>query len=470
MIALPLTEAATAMHGVLRGNAAAGALAIAAVSTDSRKAVAGSLFFALKGVNHDGHDHVAAARAAGAAAVVVARDEAAFGEPRIVVDDTLLALGRLAASRRVAATATVVAITGNSGKTTTKEFTAAVLRRAGATLATAGNLNNEIGVPLTVLALTEHDRYAVVELGQGRPGDIAYLTDMVRPDIALVTNITGAHLAGFGTLEAIAQGKGEVYAKLAPNGVAIINRDDSFAEFWHARLPPCRVLAYSMFEHVKQGLAVDVRAEAVSVGADGCAQFTLVAQGTRTPVILQVPGLHNVSNALAAACVGIACGVAPATIAEALADVQPVAGRLVVRQLGAHLRLIDDTYNANPGSVKAAVRTLCSYRGRRLLVLGHMAELGPTAASLHREVGAFAAAAGVDALLVTGEFASETAAGFGSGARVFADVETLVAALTAELAATSDTDLTVLVKGSRSARMERVVMALTGEKDAALAH
>ncbi|MFZ5722354.1 MAG: UDP-N-acetylmuramoyl-tripeptide--D-alanyl-D-alanine ligase [Pseudomonadota bacterium] len=462
-----LSAAAAAMQGTLRGSDAE----FSAVSTDSRKPVAGTLFFALRGANHDGHDHVAAVRAAGAVAAVVARESGSPGEPRIVVDDTQLALGRLAAAHRAASRAKVVAITGNSGKTTTRELTAAVLRRAGRTLATRGNYNNEIGLPLTLLGLEADDSYAVVELGQGRPGDIAYLVDIARPDIALVTNVTGAHLAGFGTLEAIAAGKGEVYAKLAPDGVAIINRDDAFADYWRARLPPCRVLSYSVQEHAMQGPPVDVRAEGASLGADGCARFTLVANGSRVPVTLSVPGLHNVSNALAAACVGIACGLAPSAIAEALADVQPVAGRLAVRVLADGLRLIDDTYNANPGSVKAAVRTLCSYAGRRLLVLGHMAELGATAASLHREVGAFASAAGVDALYVTGDFAAETAAGFGTHARIFADVDGLVAALRADIDNDKrQRDITVLVKGSRSARMERVVAALTGEKDAALAH
>ncbi|MFP5439874.1 MAG: UDP-N-acetylmuramoyl-tripeptide--D-alanyl-D-alanine ligase [Gammaproteobacteria bacterium] len=464
---MKLDVAARAMGGTLRGNNAE----FTAVSTDSRKPIAGTLFFALKGANHDGHDHVPAVLAAGAAGAVVSRDEAVLGEPRIVVDDTQRALGRLAAAHRAASRAKVVAITGNSGKTTTRELVAAVLRHAGSTLATEGNFNNEIGLPLTLLKLDASDSYAVVELGQGRPGDIAYLVDIARPDIALVTNVTGAHLAGFGTLEAIAAGKGEVYAKLAPEGVAIINRDDAFAEYWYARLPKCRVIGYSVQEHVMQGMPVDVRAEGAVLGSNGCASFTLVANGTRTPVTLAVPGLHNVSNALAAACVGIACGIAPATIASALAEVRPVAGRLAVRTLANGIRLIDDTYNANPGSVKAAVRTLCSYAGRRLLVLGHMAELGATAASLHREVGAFAAAAGVDALYVTGDFAADTAAGFGSNAHTFADVDALVAALRGEIENDNrQREITVLVKGSRSARMERVVAALTGEKDAALAH
>lgn len=221
-----------------------------------------------------------------------------------------------------------------------------------------------------------------------------------------------------------------------------------------------------------QGPPVDVRAEGIQLGSDGCAHFTLLASGKRAAVMLSVPGLHNVSNALAAATVGIACGVALDVIAEALADVQSVAGRLAVRVLADGVRVIDDTYNANPGSVKAAVRTLCSYSGRRLLVLGHMAELGPMAASLHREVGAFARAAGVDALYVTGDFAAETAAGFGSGAQICRGIDEVLAALQADLMQEKQQDnaVTVLVKGSRSARMERVVTALTGEGNAALAH
>ncbi len=456
MLTMRLAEAASAIAGVLHGDDAA----LRGVSTDTRQDVAGTLFFALKGEHHDGHDHAAAALAAGAVGVVVSRNDPALGVPRIVVTDTRLALAHLAAAWRARNKATVIAITGNSGKTTTREFTAAVLRTAGATLATTGNLNNELGVPLTLLRLDAEHRFAVIEMGQGHPGDIRYLVDMARPDIAVVTNVTGAHLAGFGSLAAIAAGKGEVYSQLATQGLAIINADDPFADYWRAHLPVCRIATFGM------AAGADVRAEAVSIGVDGCARFTLIANQQRTAVVLAVPGVHNVANALAAATVGIACGVACADIAAALAGVMPVAGRLVVRTLASGARLIDDTYNANPGSVNAAIHTLCAYPGRRLLVLGHMAELGPTAAALHREVGVHARSSGVDALFATGDFAAETVAGFGSDGRAFADIETLVAALQPKLA----DGVTVLVKGSRSARMERVVAALTGEKNAALAH
>jgi len=281
-----------------------------------------------------------------------------------------------------------------------------------------------------------------------------------RPDIALVTNVTGAHLAGFGTLDAIAAGKGEVYSQLAASGTAIINADDVYAGFWRAHLPACHTRSFGVMN------AADVFAEHVTTGSDGCCRFTLVCGNERRDVVLAIPGVHNVSNALAAAAVGVTCGIALTDIADALAGVSPVAGRLVVHSLANGARLIDDTYNANPGSVKAAIRTLCAYPGRHVLVLGHMAELGPDAALMHRDVGEFARSAGIGALLVTGDFASDTAAGFGEGAQVFADVDALVAALGKSIGS----DMTVLVKGSRSARMERVVAALTGEKDAALAH
>jgi UDP-N-acetylmuramoyl-tripeptide--D-alanyl-D-alanine ligase len=456
MLTMSLADAARSMNGELRG----ADTICRGIGTDTRKPLAGTLFFALKGANHDGHDHVAAALAAGAAGAVVARDDAAFGTPRIVVDDTQLALGRLAGAWRAQCAAKVIAITGNSGKTTTKEFVAAVLRKAGNTLATQGNLNNEIGVPMTLLQLDASHRFAVIEMGQGRPGDIAYLVGFSRPDVALVTNVTGAHLAGFGTMDAIAAGKGEVYSQLGAEGVAIINSDDAYAPRWLAALPRCHVMTFGA------NSPSDVSAESVLVGPDGCARFTLLIAGESHTVALAVPGAHNVSNALAAAAVGVACGVCPADIAAALAAVMPVAGRLVVRMLAGGTRLIDDTYNANPGSVKAAINTLCGYGGRRVLVLGHMAELGPGAAALHRDVGLFARQAGVNALLATGEFAAETAAGFGDGAQALASIETLVAALRQQLGH----EVTVLVKGSRSARMERVVAALTGENDAALAH
>lgn len=458
---MQLADAARAMDAVMHGLDAE----FSAVATDSRQSIGGALFFALKGENHDGHDHVASARAAGAVAVVVSRDDASFGLPRLVVADTLVALGRLAAVWRAACPATVVAITGNSGKTTTRELTAAVLRRAGATLATQGNFNNEIGVPLTLFQLDQHHQFAVIEMGQGRPGDIAYLVDIAQPDVAVVTNITGAHLAGFGSMAAIAAGKAEVYDKLAANGLAIINADDQFAAYWRARLPPCRVMTFGMTP-ASVAQEADVRAEDVRLNAAGCVCFVLVTAAQRVDVALALPGVHNVSNALAAASIGLACGVGLADIAVALAGVVPVPGRLLVRVLADGTRLIDDTYNANPGSVRAAIVTLSSYVGRRILVLGDMAELGPTAALLHHEVGEHARASGVDALYAMGEFCRETVAGFGSNARVFGDIDALVLALRAELSA----DTTLLVKGSRSAGMERVVAALTGEKDAALAH
>ena len=456
MIAMTLAEAASAMGGVLHG-ADAG---FRGVGTDTRRSLGGVLFFALRGERHDGHDHVSAARAAGAVAVVVSHDDESSGLPRIVVDDTLRALGRLGGAWRARCPAKVIAITGNSGKTTTKELAAAVLRRAGETLATEGNLNNEIGVPLTLMKLDAAHRFAVIEMGQAKPGDISYLAAFTRPDIALVTNVTGAHLAGFGSLEAIAAGKGEVYGTLSPEGVAIINLDDAFAAHWRAQLPRCRVMTFGL------AAEADVRAEDVRLGSDGCARFTLVTGSARAAVTLAIPGLHNVANALAAASAGLACGVAPGDIAGALGTTAPVSGRLVVRQLADGTRLIDDTYNANPGSVQAAIRTLKAYPGRHLLVLGHMAELGPMAPQLHHGIGEFARVHGVDALYVTGDFAAETVAGFDAGATAFADIDALVSALRPALGK----NVTVLVKGSRSARMERVVAALTGEEDAALAH
>lgn len=453
---MSLAEAAAAMQGVLHGPDAP----FSAVSIDSRRVFDGSLFFALGGARHDGHEYVPAARSAGAVAAVVCREEAAAGTPCIVVDDTQLALGRLAQAWRMKLPVTVVAITGNSGKTTTKEFTAAVLRTAAPTLSTPGNYNNELGMPLTLLQLDESHRYAVIEMGQGRPGDIAYLARIARPAIALVTNVTGAHLGGFGSMEAIAAGKAEVYASLTGDGVAIVNLDDGFSGYWLDHLPACRRVTFGT------AAVADVRAEVISVGDDGCARFELVAGVTRVAVVLGIPGIHNVSNALAAAAVGMVCGIPAEGIATALATVRPVGGRMAVRELPGGIRLVDDTYNANPGSVRVAVDTLCAWPGRRVLALGEMAELGPAAADLHREIGDYARQKGVDALFVTGSHASDVVAGFGDGASAFVNPDELVKALRAELA----DGVTVLVKGSRSARMERVVAAITGEQDAALAH
>jgi UDP-N-acetylmuramoyl-tripeptide--D-alanyl-D-alanine ligase len=456
MLSMRLADAARALGAGLHG----ADVPFAGLATDSRRDVTGSLFVALKGPNHDGHDYLAQVAQAGAAGALVSRRVDGIDLPQLLVDDTLLALGRLAAFWRARCPARVVAVTGNAGKTTTREMVAAVLRSDGPVLATTGNLNNEIGVPLTLARLDAGHRYAVVEMGQGRPGDIAWLVEIARPDIALVTNVTGAHLANFGSLEAIADGKGEVYAKLAGDGVAIVNADDAFAPRWQAALPSCRVLTFGLAD------GADVRADDIHQRDDGSCRFTLRWAGHAVPVSLQIPGRHSVSNALAAAAVGVACGIDVVRIATSLAQVQPVGGRLRPRRLADGTRLIDDTYNANPGSMRAAIDTLAALGGTRVLVLGDMAELGPDAAQLHAGVAAHARVAGIEHLFVTGAHAGDYARGFGAATAVHADVETLVAALRPLLGA----QVSVLVKGSRSARMERVVALLTGEAHAAVAH
>lgn len=352
----------------------------------------------------------------------------------------------------------MVALTGSAGKTTTREMIAAVLRTGGPVHATTGNLNNEIGVPLTLLGLDPDARAAVIEMGAGKPGDIAYLGAFVRPDVALVTNALPAHLQGFGTLAEVARTKGEIYDALGDDGVAVLNLDEPFADAWRARIGARRVIGAS----ARGDALADVRAEGIALTA-GCAHFRLVSAAGACEVRLAVPGVQQVANAVCAAAVGIALGVAPEAIRAGLQSVVPVAGRMQPRTSVHGALLIDDTYNANPGSVRAAIDSLASFDGERVLVLGAMAELGPGSRELHREAGAHARAAGIARVLACGEHAAAVADGFGAGAHAFATQEELIAACRAFDRA----GCVLLVKGSRSAAMERVVNALIDEQPGA---
>lgn len=420
-----------------------------AVSTDSRNLPAGALFVALRGPRFDGHAYAAEVLARGAAAVMV---EAAAGldvSPAIVVRDSRLALGRLAAWHRSQMPARVVAITGSNGKTTVKEMLAAMLTAhagAGAVLATRGNLNNDIGMPLTLLGLTPTHRYAVLEMGMNHPGEMEYLSDLARPDVALVNNALRAHLEGLGSVEAVARAKGEIYSGLQPDGVALVNADDPHAGLWRGMAAGRRVVGFGL-------AAGDVRAD-YRLDGDGAA-LTLHTPAGDIAATLHVPGLHNVRNAVAAAAAAWALGVPAAAIAAGLDAFAGVRGRLQVHPciLGAHL--IDDTYNANPDSVAAAIAVLAARKGHRILVLGDMGELGPEAAALHREIGATAKQAGIDRLLCLGELTRHSVAAFGPGAMHFERIEELLA----EIEVALGPDTTVLVKGSRFMKMERVVQS-----------
>ena len=418
------------------------------VTTDSRAVSEGQLFVALKGERFDGHRFVASAGSAGASAALVS--EAVDADlPLLQVADTQVALGQLAALNRSGFTGTLVGITGSCGKTSVRNLLESIFSRVAPTLATYGNLNNEIGMPLTLLELNPEHRYAVVEMGAGKPGDIAYLCQLAQPGISLLLNALPAHLETMGTVEDIAHTKGEILSGLGGRGTAIFPVDSEYTGLWRelAGTADCRTFGFSD--------AADVYATHIEVGGEG-SLFTLHADGDSEVISLSLPGRHNVANALAAAAGALAAGVSLSQVAGGLAAATPVGGRLRQHQLPGGVTLIDDAYNANPASVRAAIDVLETITGRRILVLGAMAELGALSEAMHAEVGRYAAGHGIDALWATGDFCDAAVAAFGEGGRLFENREELTAALKSLLAA----DDVVLVKGSRSAGMDAVVRAL----------
>jgi len=434
------------------------------VETDTRKLTPGCLFVALKGTNFDGHSFAAKALEQGAAAVMVAADAGLDLAPALVVDDTRLGLGRLAAWHRSRMPAQLAAITGSNGKTTVKEMLAAICQaEAGneAVLATRGTLNNDIGMPLTLLRLAPAHRYAVIEMGMNHPGELDYLTRLARPDVALVNNALRAHLEGLGSVEAVARAKGEIYAGLKDGGTAIVNADDPHAGLWREMNRGRRILSFGFDAHA------DVRI----LGSGETAEIAAPLPITHSPLILdtpqgrveaalQVPGDHNRRNAAAAATAALALGIPPVAIARGLAAYAGTKGRLQAHACMMGSTLIDDTYNANPDSVLAAVGVLATLPGTRILVLGDMGELGPTAPALHREMGEKARTAGIDRLLCLGELSVNCVQGFGAGAMHFERIEELLAEIEQALGPA----VTVLVKGSRFMQMERVVKSFMETK------
>lgn len=442
------------------GGAAAGAdVSFRSVSTDTRTLEPGALYVALKGENFDGHDFIAGAAAKGAAAALVSR-AATMSLPTISVPDTRLGLGQLARYWRAQFKIPVIGVTGSNGKTTVKNMLAAILGEAGETLATAGNLNNDIGMPLTLLKLRATHRFAVIEMGMNHAGEIDYLTHLCRPTIALINNAAPAHLAGLGSVGGVARAKGEIFAGLGDDGIAIVNADDAFHDFWRDLAAPRRVMTFGMLNDA------DVRAR-YQTGSQG-ARVTLTTPTGEIGVTLKLIGRHNALNAAAAACAAIAAGASPTHIRTGLEKLVPAPGRLEVKVGLNAARVIDDTYNANPASVAVALDVLADFAGERVLVFGDMGELGDTAEAAHRDVGQAARAAGVKTLYATGALSKFAIAAFGAesgfGGHHFADREALVAALVPQLHA----DMIVLVKGSRSAGMEKVVAALTGTTTGAI--
>lgn len=424
---------------------------VTGVSIDSRTLNAGDVFIALKGPNFDGHRFIEVAKEKGASAII-ASEPIEIDLPVLTVADTYAALGRLAAHYRQQFVLPVVAVTGSCGKTTTKGLIANILQQAyQQVLSTQGSLNNHVGTPLTLLRLRDHHRAAVIELGANHFGEIAQMAAWVKPNVGLITNAGPCHLEGFGDVAGVARGKGELWAELSSDGTAVLNADDAYFEVWREMTQHCRVVSFG------HSAVATIRAQAVTVSAEGHPEFELLVPGeSPQPVKLQLLGLCNVDNALAAAAVGYALGVPIQAIVEGLNMTQPVDSRLNIQSGLQGCRVIDDVYNANPASFRAALEVLNECEGRRVVVMGDMGELGENAESYHREIGAHAKALGIDALYACGELSRVAAEAFGEGGQYFASKRELLVALNAQLSAQT----TILVKGSRTAHMEQVVSEL----------
>ncbi len=453
MITLRLSEAAAAIDGHLRGEDPR----FTGVSTDTRSLRAGQLFFALRGPNFDAHDKLDDAQAAGAVAAVVERATPS-ALPQLVVADTRRALGKLARAWRQRFSLPVLAVTGSAGKTTVKEMLAAIMRTQGPVLATHGNLNNDIGLPLTLFQLDASHRAAVLEMGANHVGDIALLADIARPQVGVITLCAPSHLEGFGSIEGVARTKGELFAGLPGDGVAILNIEDQQAPLWRQLAGARRVLSF--------GAGADFTADDIRSTSDGSV-FTLRAPHGTVEIVLKQRGLHNVRNALAAAAATTAAGVSLSDIQCGLADVASVTGRLQYRAGVEGCRLIDDSYNANPASIAAAIAVLASEAAPRWLVFGDMRELGPDTADYHREVGAQAAAAGVSMLFTFGALARHAAERFTGAARHANSHDELLAALRVALSRRAAAPPTILIKGSRAMALDKVANALAAGSEVA---
>ncbi len=449
---MTLAKMAKVLNGRLTGNASH--VSFENVSTDTRTLKQRDLYIALRGENFDGAEFAAKAAEQGAVACLMNADSFHISKcdpefPILLVEDTRIALGQLAAYWRNQFDIPLVAITGSNGKTTVKEMLASILRvaagREEAVLATKGNLNNDIGMPLTLLRMNAQHRYAVIEMGMNHAGEIDYLTQIARPQVALINNASGAHLEGMGTVKAVAEAKGEIFAGLQHEGCAIINADDQFAPYWRSLAGVHSLLEFGL-----------------SSGADVYGQWSPLGSGLRltatTPAgdfvaDLQVPGEHNARNALAATAVAIELNLPLEKIVEGLEAFGGVAGRLQRKSSRYGAVVIDDSYNANPASLQAAISVLAQMPGHRVLVLGDMGELGENAADFHAGIGREARLAGIEKLYAMGELSRNAVREFGAGAQHFESLESMLEMLEEEL----DADTTLLVKGSRFMKMERVV-------------
>lgn len=491
MIPLTLENITKVVRGELFGHSKN--IIINSINTDSRSLEKGQLFLALKGPNFNAHSFIEQAKEKDCAAVIVDHKQI-FPQgtelPQIVVKDTRIALGQLAAHVKAKTSPKTVGITGSSGKTTVKEMVAAILARLGNVLATQGNFNNDIGVPLTLLRLeTQHD-FAVIEMGANHLGEIAYTTHLVKPDVALITNIAAAHLEGFGDLCGVARAKGEIFEGLSDHGIAIYNQESQYSQKWQWRLTDKKVRRFSCSpSKIDDNNSADCYSSAIVLDDNGCAHFQLNTYQGAIDLQLTVPGQHNVANAVAAAAIALEFGASLDDIQLGLLSMKPVQGRLNIHQLTCQCRLIDDTYNANVESVKAAVKLLASYTGKQILVLGDMGELGSDARRYHQEIGEFCYAINITEVLTLGVLSQSSADAFSqalqqqsrqqshqqshhhqdlrqeSHQRVmhgqhFSSREQLMTYLKNTLINDHSDKITILVKGSRSAHMEYVVEQL----------
>ena len=442
MLKMPVKRLAELIGCMATGNGRE----IVGMTHDTRSLRPGNLFCALKGEHVDGHDFVARAAEAGAGAALVTR-VVDVDLPQLVVGDVLTAMGQIASAWREQMPVTVIGITGSNGKTTVKEMLAAMLERSGPTLATQGNYNNEIGVPLTLSRLMAEHRFAVIEMGASSPGDIAYLCEIARPEIGILTNAAPAHLEGFGSLDGVARTKGELFESLAPSGLAVINADDAYSGLWHELASHCRTITFGTGE------------TALVRGVMEKGRVHVTTPTGEFNYLPRLPGRHNMLNALAATAAAVTLDVTLSDITAALDALESIPGRLQVYRHAEGWTLIDDTYNANPASLYAGLQVLADEGGERWLVLGDMAELGNDSTKLHAEMGQAAADMGISRLFAVGEISQSSVQAFGPGATHYEHHDALILALKDSLHA----GVSCLVKGSRSMHMERIVESLAGE-------
>ncbi|MGB4499055.1 MAG: UDP-N-acetylmuramoyl-tripeptide--D-alanyl-D-alanine ligase [Methylococcaceae bacterium] len=449
MIEMFLSEIAKNINGTLIG----ADTKICGVSIDTRTLQIGNLYIAIAGKNFDGHDFFDSAKEAGASAVLTHK-KLATDLPQVLVENTHSALGQLASAWREKVSAKIVGVTGSNGKTTTKEMLAAILSVNDCVLFTQGNLNNDIGVPLTLLKLSPENHFAVIEMGANHVGEIAYTSRLANADVVIITNVGAAHLEGFGDLNGVAKTKGEIIETLNPNGVAVLNRDDAFFDYWQKLADSRKILTFGLHENA------DVRAENINVKIENhqfITRFDLICADEKISINLPLAGNHNVLNALAATAATFSLGISLEQIKQGLESMSPVKGRLQLLRGNLGSTIINDTYNANTASLQAALNVLQKCNGEHWVVLGAFGELGEHAEQLHFEMGETLKNGGVKRLFAVGELTKNTVAAFGENAAHFESQTQLLNTLTPLLTGNE----TILIKGSRSQRMENVTAALT---------